>query len=295
MMAQAGRGPLITGLWQGSALVALGLLVVAALSLVEVQRPAHRRAAELAFLPKGEYLKVAVLGYRQAVADLIWIKAVQHLGERKPSIQSYLWAYHAADVLTDLDPKFSFVYQSVGTVLGVWAERPKESIAILTKGMQHNPTVWELPFFTGYDYYYLLNQPREAARYFQIASELPGAPDYLGRLAVRMSVEAGDHSAALEFLQRLYAHTPDERIREGLQRRIMEVQAELGIRQLEEAIQRYAKRFGKGPKKLEELVARGILSELPVEPLGGRYELDAPRGAVSSTGLRERLRVHRHS
>ncbi|TKB76778.1 MAG: hypothetical protein E8D45_05695 [Nitrospira sp.] len=295
MTAEAGRGPLVTGLRQGTALVALGLLVVAALSLVEAQRPAHRRAAELAFLPKGEYLKVAVLGYRQAVADLIWIKVVQHLGERKPSIQSYLWAYHAADVLTDLDPKFAMVYQSVGTILGVWADRPEESIAILTKGMQHNPTVWELPFYVGYDYFYVLNQPGAAAKYFQIASELPGAPEYLPRLAARMSVEVGDHDAALEFLQRLYAQTKDERLREGLQRRILEVQAERGIRQLEEAVQRYAKRFGKGPKKLEDLVARGFLSELPVEPLGGRYELDAARGTVTGTGLRERLRVHRHS
>ena len=294
-MAQAGRGPLVTGLRQGTALVALGLLVVAALSLVEAQRPDHRRAAELAFLPKGEYLKVAVLGYRQAAADLIWIKAVQHLGERKPSAQSYLWAYHAADVLTDLDPKFAMAYQSVGTILGVWAERPKESIAILTKGMQHNPTVWELPFYVGYVYFYVLNQPGDAAKYFQIASELPGAPEYLPRLAARMTVEGGDHDAALEFLQRLYAQTTDERLREGLQRRALEVQAERGIRQLEEAVRRYAKRFGKGPKKLEDLVARGILSELPVEPLGGRYELDAARGTVTGTGLRERLRVHRHS
>lgn len=283
------------GWWQGGLVVLLGMLMVGLLALVEAQRPAHRRAAELAYLPKGEYLKVAVLGYRQAVADLIWIKAVQHLGERKPSIQSYLWAYHAADVLTDLDPKFAIVYQSVGTILGVWAERPKESIAILTKGMAHNPTVWELPFFVGYDYYYVLNQPREAARYFQIAAELPGSPDYLPRLAARMSVEAGDHAAALEFLQRLYAQTRDERVREGLQRRMVEVQADQGIRRLEAAVQQFKARYGTWPKSLNELVTRGVLADLPVDPTGGTYELNTETGMVSSTGMKERMRVHRHS
>jgi tetratricopeptide (TPR) repeat protein len=285
----------MTGIRQGALLLLLGVAVVVALSLVEAQRPDHRRAAELASLPKGEYLKVVVLGYRQAVADLIWIKAVQHLGERKPSIQSYLWAYHAADVLTDLDPKFAFVYQSVGTVLGVWAERPNESIAILTKGMAHNPTVWELPFFVGYDYYYLLNQPREASRFFQRAAEIPGSPDYLPRLAVRMSVEAGDHAAALEFLQRLYVQTNDERVRAGLQRRILEVQTEQGIRQLEDAVRQYRSRYGGWPKSLDDLVRRGVLTALPAEPLGGAYELNFETGAVSSTRLKERMRVFRHS
>ena len=295
MSAPAIRGLVPTGLWQAMLLLTLGVLVVTMSLIVEAQRPAHRRAAELAYLPKGEYLKVAVLGYRQAVADLIWIKAVQHLGERKPSIQSYLWAYHAADVLTDLDPKFAFVYQSVGTVLGVWAERPKESIAILTKGITHNPEVWELPFFAGYDYYYLLNQPKEAAAYFQKAAEIPGSPDYLPRLVARMSVEAGDHQAALEFLQRLYVQTKDERVREGLQRRIHEVQAEQGIRQLEDAVQRYRTTVGALPKTLQDLVRRGVLSVLPAEPLGGSYELNSETGRVSSTKLKERLRVYRHS
>ncbi len=295
MSAPALRGLVPTGLWQAMVLLALGGLVVTMSMLVETQRPAQRRAAELAYLPKGEYLKVAVLGYRQAAADLIWIKTVQHLGERKPSIQSYLWAYHAADVLTDLDPKFAIVYQSVGTVLGVWAERPKESIAILTKGIAHNPEVWELPFFVGYDYYYLLNQPKEAAAYLQKAAEIHGSPDYLPRLAARMSVEAGDHQAALEFLQRLYVQTTDDRVREGLQRRIREVQAEQGIRRLEDAVQRYRMTVGTLPKTLQDLVRRGVLSALPVEPLGGAYELNAETGRVSSTKLTERLRVYRHS
>ncbi len=295
MMAYAARGSLITGLWQGSLLLALGLMMVGVLSLVEAQRPGERRAAELAYLPKGEYLKVAVLGYRQAVADLIWLKAVQQLGERNPSIQSYLWAYHAADVLTDLDPKFVFAYQAVGTVLGVWAERPKESIAILTKGIQHNPTAWELPFYTGYAYFYLLHQPLEAARYFRLASELPGSPDYLPRLAARMSVEAGDLDAALEFLRRLYAQTKDDRLREGLQRRMMEVQAERDMHRLEEAVRLYQKHMKRLPKTLEDLVVRGIISEVPVDPWGGRYMLNADTGKVTSAGLKERLRVHRHS
>ena len=120
-------------------LLTLGTLVPIALSLVERERPAAHRALELEYLPKGEYLRVAVLGYRQIAADLIWLKAVYQFGERKQTRAGYRWAYHAVDVLTDLDPKFSMAYYAAGTILGVWSGQVKESIAILEKGMRHNP------------------------------------------------------------------------------------------------------------------------------------------------------------
>ncbi|MGH7255085.1 MAG: hypothetical protein ACREI3_04840, partial [Nitrospirales bacterium] len=120
-------------MWILGGLLTLSLGLVAVLNLVglERSRPPAVRAAELSYLPKGEYLRVAVLGYRQAVADLIWLKAVQHFGTKYQTKEGYRWAYHAVDVLTDLDPKFSFAYQAAGTILGVWAGLPKESIALL--------------------------------------------------------------------------------------------------------------------------------------------------------------------
>ncbi len=294
MKLQAGTESLAGWLLTGSLLVVLGGATVGILAVVERQRPAMVRAAELAYLPKGEYLRVAVLGYRQMAADLIWLKAVQHFGERKQTTEGYLWAYHAVDVLTDVDPKFSFAYQAAGIVLGVWANLPRESIALLTKGMRHNPEVWQLPFYVGYDYFYEVHDPVQAAKYLRIASELPGAPAYLPKLAARMTVEAGDPDAALEFLQRLYQQLQDERLRESLVQRMKEVVAERDIRFLEEGVRRYKSRYGKRPANLNDLVTKGIIQQIPEEPLGGVYELKPSDGTVASTGLRQRLRVHRH-
>lgn len=276
-----------------SLVLALGGTAVGMLVVVDRQRPPAARAEELSYLPKGEYLKVAVLGYRQIAADLIWLKAVQHLGVRKQSTAGYRWAYHAVDVLTDLDPKFAYAYQAAGTVLGVWSGLVHESIALLTKGMRHNPDVWQLPFVVGYDYFYELCDPRSAANYFRIASELPGSPAYLPKLAARMTVEAGDPGAALEFLERMYQQVQDERLREALTRRMKEVVAERDIRFLEEGIRRYKARYGRLPRTLEDLVTQGIIDRIPPEPLGGNYALNIADGTVMSTGLRERLRVHR--
>ncbi len=293
MNPRATMGALTGWVLTWSFLLALGGSAVGVLTMVERQRPSLARAEELSYLPKGEYLKLAVLGYQQMAADLIWLKAVQHLGEQHQTRAGYLSAYHAVDVLTDVDPTFVFAYQAAGTVLGVWAGLPRESIALLTKGMRNHPEVWQLPFYVGYDYFYELHDPVMGARYFRIASVLPGAPDYLPRLAARMTVEVGDPQAALEFLQRLYQQTEDEQVRQGLARRMKEVIVERDIRFLEEGARRYKARYSRPPVRLEDLVTREIILKIPEEPFGGIYELQASEGTVTSTGLRERLRVHR--
>ncbi len=283
-------------LWEwgriAAALLALAGAAVWVLTLLEDRRPAAARAAELSYLPKGEHLKVAVLGYDQVVADLLWLKAVQHFSGRQQTSENYVWAYHATDVVTDLDPKFTFAYKAAGTILGVWANRVDESILILKKGITNNPDEWELHFVLGYDYFYELCDRATAAEYMRQASVLPGAPDYLPRLAARMTVDAGNADTALEFLGRLYAQTQDPQMRESLAQRIKEVIAERDIRFLEEGVRRYESRYGRKPGSLGALVSGGIIERVPDEPLGGRYELDRAKGTVTSTGLQERLRVH---
>jgi hypothetical protein len=278
-----------------SVAIALSACVVAIVPLLEKERPAAQRAAELEYLPQGDHLRLASLGYRNIVADVIWMKVVQHFGERKQVAAGYRWAYHAVNVLTDLDPKFVMAYQATGTILGVWAGQARESIAILEKGMAHNPDVWRLPFLIGYDYYYELCEPAQAANYLRIASLLPGAPSYLPALAARMTVEGGNPEAALEFLARFHQQTRDERLQEALAQRMAEVQAEKDIRALENGARQYKARYGKSAVHLHDLVAGGIIERIPASPFRSEYVLNPTDGTVSNSGLRERLRVHRHT
>ena len=272
---------------------ALGLSADGVLMALERQRSAAVRAEELSYLPKGEYLKIAVLGYDQFAADLIWLKAVQHLGATRQSKGGYYWAYHVVNVVTDLDPKFLPAYLASGAILGVWAGLQYESIEILRKGMRENPDVWQLPFYIGYDYFYELCDPAKAAPYFQAAAKLPGAPSYLPSLAARMTVAGGDPAAALEFLQHLYEQVRDPRLREALELKIKEVLVERDIRALQDGAQRYRARYGKAPRTLKELVARGIVASLPEEPFGGRYVLDPSSGSVKPVGRSKRLDIYR--
>lgn len=283
------RGVILVGLC-----LCLGAGLGIVLNALEYIRPAESRASELTYLPKGEYLKVAVLGYRQAAGDLIWLKAVQHLGELKQTEHGYRWAYHAIDVVTDLDPQFWFAYLAGGTVLSVWGGMVPEGLSLLTKGMRHNPDVWQLPFYAGYDYFYELCDAATGAKYFKIAASLPGAPAYLPKLVARLSVEAGDPAAAVEFLKKVIQQTQEERLREALTVRLSEVVLEREIQILETAVQRFMQVHGRYPSRIEELVDARIIARIPDEPFGGSYLVSQRDGSVQTTVRRERLRVHRN-
>src|SRR5262245_36905266 len=257
---------------------ALTIGMVTSAVVTDKIRPREVGIAELTYLPKSEHLKVAVLGYRNVVADLLWIKALNIFGPRTAKKEEYLAGYIAVDVLTDLDPTFVAAYHIGGIILSVWGNLPGLSNQLLIKGSEHNPTAWELPFLIGFNYYYELKNPGMGSKYLQVASAIPGVPSFLPRLATRMAVESGDPNAAMEFLERLYERTQEERLRENLELRMREVVAERDLRRLEEAVFQYSSRYGKRPSRLTDLVSGGILARIPDEPLGGAYELNEADG-----------------
>ena len=278
-----------------SAIVATGSLFVMGLHLLQVrideQRAVTPKLQRFMYLPQGEYLRVAVLGYEQVVADLLWIQAIQAMGERKVTGEAGHWIYRALDVITTLDPKFVHVYESGGIALVTLVVLVEESNRILEKGIQYNPGVWTLPYLLGFNYYFELHDDAKAADYIARASRLPGAPEYLAPLAARLYVSAREPQVAIDFLARMYEQTSDENVKQILERRLKEVVVERDLQLLEEAISRYRERYRRPPARLEDLVGPGLLRALPREPFGGRYLYDPQTQTVRSSEMKERLKV----
>jgi hypothetical protein len=172
---------------QGLIQAALGLILLAGssvlLHLLDGQRTAVARAEQLAYLPKGEYLKLAVLGYRQVVADLIWLQAVQHIGAKRDTQLGYTWTYHAVDVLTDLDPTFVPPYQATGLFLGVLVGRQEEGIGDPSARVRCTTlklaTAVSWPDMSPITSCAIRLQARE---YLRIAARVPGSPAYLPQI-----------------------------------------------------------------------------------------------------------------
>jgi tetratricopeptide (TPR) repeat protein len=245
----------------------------------------------LAQLPKGEYLKPALLGYHHLGADLLWLRLVQVVGKKRNTADEYEWMYHALDVITTLDPQYAYAYYAGGVILGDLANRPDLSNRLLEKGVTANPDVWNIPFLLGYNYYFLLGDAAKGAEHIMEAARRPDGPSYLPGLATRMAAEAGSPDTALAFLEARLRETQDQEMREVFANRMKEVIIERDIRALESAVETYRTQHQALPMTLADLVAEGAVQNLPQEPFGGEYRLDPNTGSVSSSTHPERLRT----
>ena len=249
---------------------------------------------KLTYLPSGDYLRMASLGYRELAADLLWLQAIQVMGERKLSEEAGHWLYQAVDRITTLDPKFVRAYEAGSHALCILVVLPEQSNRLLEKGMRHNPQEWKLPFLLGMNYYFELADDEKAAEVMALASRLPGAPESLVRLAAKLFVSAKSPQQAVELLAKVYEETSDENVRKMLEIRLKESIVERDLQILEQAISRFQANHSRRPERLENLVEPGMLRELPMEPFGGRYLYEPATGIVRSSEVTERIRLTGH-
>ncbi len=267
------------------------------------QRSSGRMAKleQLRLLPRGEVLKPTFLGYHHLGADLIWLRAIQVLGDKVVSEQDYQWLYHALDIVTTLDPQYLYVYDVGGTVLAELAGRYDLSNQILEKGLTPNPQSWRLPFLLGFNHFFHLDQPRQAANYMARAAGARGMlhegppPPYIPRLASRLYAQGKSPEVAIEFLEAMLVQTTDPVLRNHLQRRIRRVGLERDLQIIERAVQQYEEAMQRKPVTLNDLVSSGVLKMIPEEPYGGSYVFDPKTGEVSSSTHNERMRAYRAS
>jgi hypothetical protein len=248
---------------------------------------------QLRILPRGEMLKPALLGYHQLGADLLWLQAIQVLGERVVQEEDYEWLFHALDVITTLDPQFLYAYDAGGLMLAELAGHAEWSNQLLAKGIAANPRAWRLPFQLGFNYFYYQQDYRKAAEYLAKASTLPGRPSYVPELAARLYVQDSSTDIALRFLDTMRQQTTDSDLLLVLNIRRGEVLIERDIMAIELAVAQYQRQHAQLPASLEELVEGGLLQMIPVEPFGGRYEFDRRTGQIMSSSHPRRLRLHR--
>jgi hypothetical protein len=281
-----------------TALGMIGMVLIVAVPLLQghldQQRAATPKLQGFLYLPQGEYLRIAVLGYEQVVADFLWIQAIQVMAGPKVSKEAGAWLPHALDVITTLDPLFVQAYEVGAIALTTFVHMPEESNKVLEKGIMNNPQVWQLPFLLGFNYYFDFSDDQKASEYIARASRLPGRPEYLPAFAAKLYVSARNPQVAIDFLTQVYAQTTEENVKRILEQRLKEVVVERDLLLLEEAIRRYWQTAGSPPENLEDLVRMGILRELPTEPFGGRYLYDPQTQTVRSSIVKERMKLHGH-
>lgn len=231
-------------------------------------------------------------GFRNLLADLAWLQAVQTAGSSRLSHGDYDRLASLLRVVGSLDPRFVVPYLLGGLILGDSPAHAEAALDILERGMEHHPADWRFPFYMGYIRYFTLGDPVGGGESLGVAARIPDSPPYLPLLATRMLSEGNRPETALAFLRGIEREETDPARIEILRKRIREVVVERDIRVLERAAETYRREAGARPTSLEDLVRAGLIPRVPEEPHGGRYILE-PGGAVRSDRVKERLKVFR--
>ncbi|HSA79088.1 MAG TPA: hypothetical protein VLG72_09550, partial [Nitrospirota bacterium] len=117
-----------------------------------------------------------------------------------------------------------------------------------------------------------------AAKYYKRVGELVGT-DLPINLAGRYMYESGKTDMAISYLDEMIRGAGNEAVKNSLQTRLKAFQA---VKIIEQAKEKFHGKFHMDPVSIEELLAKGYLKELPVDPYGGTFYIDK-QGMVRST------------
>lgn len=200
------------------AAVAIALLVAASRSIERISR--KKLNIEVMYLPSAQFMGHVALGYRNLAADILWFRMIQYYGGYWKDENDLSLFRHLVDVVTDLDPQFTFAYQLGALIISQDLGYPEEGVAVLKKGMENNPVDWWLPFELGFLYYVDARDYDNASRYFDLASRLPGADEITRRFAAFVAAKAGHTETSIAMWEDLAETSENPHIRELARRYI---------------------------------------------------------------------------
>jgi tetratricopeptide (TPR) repeat protein len=242
---------------------------------------------ELLYVRNAEVMRRAALSYDTLLADVYWIRALQHYGgeRQKPGYaRRYELLYPLLDLTTTLDPRFSIAYRFGAIFLAEprpgGAERPDLAIALLEKGVVFDPAHWDYYHDIGFIYYWHLGDYKQAAEWFGRGGNLPGAPFWLKTYSAIMLTRGGDRQASRALWTQIGQSKESDWLRRTSQIRLAQLDALDQIEVLHRILDDFTKRAGRHPQSWEQLAAAGAIRGVPLDPSGTPYTLDGETGAI---------------
>jgi tetratricopeptide (TPR) repeat protein len=230
------------------------------------------RPYDVLHVPRGSTARVLALGHRTLLSDLYWLSTVQYIGEPRAEQRGFHALYPLVDLVTDLDPRHGYAYQTAGIVLSA-AGRLDESDRILEKGIEKGPPGWwSFPYYLAFNAWFYRGDYDDGARWAEIAARTPGASANISHLALSLKSKSGTPEDAIALLRELLETAKDEVTRSRLEEQLKLAVLERDAQALEAAAARFERERGHELTSLDELVRHGYVRALPQDPFGGRYQ-----------------------
>ena len=213
------------------------------------------------------------------LANLLWLRAVQYIGEPRGDERGWDKLFPLLDTITDLDPGHGYAYQVGGVVLGS-VGRTAESNAILEKGTRSVPDRYILPYLRAFNAFYYDDDWAAAGRFAEISARTPGAPPHVRQNVLTYYVKGKRADAAVAFLEQSLAEAKDPDTRKAVEGQLAQARLEQAVARLDDAADDWRRRYLAGPLALRQLVDGGARARGPARP-GRRRALRRTRTAGS--------------
>ncbi|ABF91768.1 putative efflux ABC transporter accessory factor PilG [Myxococcus xanthus DK 1622] len=264
-------------------------LAVCAIAVMAEKPAKPLRTKDGPILPRREFLEIVGAAQKPLLADFYWLQSIQQVGRANTDTE-YRDVFFYADLATDLDPKFRYVYEwgAITTPVNLgrdeWANTDLSS-RLLSKGLVEFPDDRRFLFQLAYNKMTYDRDYKTAADQLMKLSKYPETPPYLLQLATRLYAQAGSIDMGLQLAQMLRDGAEDDESRAFYEHRIKELLRERLLTQIDEAVAAYQRDRGERPKAVPVLVRAGYLRAMPIDPLEGQFFIDRQGRARSTSGI----------
>ena len=248
-------------------------LALATVLLARRMDSGELRPYDVGIVPRSSTLRWLSLGHPTLAANLLWLRAVQYVGEPRGDQRGWDKLFPLVDAVTDLDPRHGYAYQVAGTLLPNYG-RVAESNAILEKGLRALPERYILPLLRSFNAFQYDDDWAAAGRFASVAARTPGAPDHVRHYALAFYVKGQRADAAVDFLTQILAETRDPETRAAVEEQFRQAVLERDLARLDAAVAEWRRRHVTGPLHLQQLVGEGLVPAIPSDPFGGELRID---------------------
>lgn len=256
---------------------------------IDAQRPkADPQAIDEALYLNPTTARRMSLGFNGLVADWYWMRSLQYVGKKIINVDENVPIDSLADLnlkllaplldtATTLDPEFMDPYEYAAVVLpGIDVE---QAIRITQKGIDANPSAWQLYHHLGY-IYWQQKDFQAASDMYRRGSQIPGAPVWMTAMKAKMAADGGSRATAREIYKHMYEQSADEKVKDMALRRLVQLDSLDQRDFLKQHLTAYQARVGQCPANWTEFqpVLRALrvpldASGAPIDPSRAPYQL----------------------
>ncbi len=232
-----------------------------------------------------DFVRAVDMGFHAGVGSFLWVGAMPEI------IDAVLNG--RMEYLTDeryvngVDPKLSYPYAFTVLTLPAassYAGRVTDALAIGTQGIHNADPDWRISYYMAADYFLELKDDKDALWYYNLASRVPGIPDYALRFSLNFGIKSNQRQKTEELWATIRDSSNDTDTKERAQAYINRLEI---FDYLDAASKVYQERYGNIPTSTDALIASRIIPAVPQDPFGFTFifESDGTSGINTTSSF----------